>query len=224
MGRPKGSVNTKSKTTTKSVKSKSIDTYMTKGSDKKEEEPKPVAVPILEAPLMIFVCRRCHSNFESTELYQNHNCPQQLFAIVESEETPEAIEEAETVKKPKSPQKKSPKKTATEATVESHIDENENEDVKEKKPRKPYKKRDKKEDESKTPIACESCGKTFTRKYHLERHLTHTQCNPGTFKKEEFNCEVCNKVFSRIDNLRMHLRAHLGQKSRSRGDNYDFSN
>lgn len=88
-----------------------------------------------------------------------------------------------------------------------------------KAPRKPYKKREKKlagAKESKDPVKCPSCEKTFTRKYHLERHLVHTSCNPGTYEKQEFSCEVCNKVFSRVDNLRMHLRAHLGQKSRSR--------
>lgn len=88
-----------------------------------------------------------------------------------------------------------------------------------KSPRKPYKRRVKKEEAdkgSKEPVQCPTCNKTFTRKYHLERHLIHTSCNPGTFEKHEFSCEVCTKKFSRIDNLRMHLRAHLGQKTRSR--------
>ncbi|KAG5673156.1 hypothetical protein PVAND_003224 [Polypedilum vanderplanki] len=216
MGRKKGSVNSKSKA------KPSTQTKLNFPVVKKDEEKPVAAVPILEAPLMIFVCRRCHNNFDSTELYQMHNCPAQLFAIVETDETRETNEtittEEKSPEKSKSPQNKdeTPKKSKT---TESQQDENDNETiVKEKKPRKPYKKREKKkeDEESKVPIACEKCGKSFTRKYHLERHLTHTQCNPGTFKKEEFNCEVCGKVFSRVDNLRMHLRAHLGQKSRSR--------
>lgn len=86
----------------------------------------------------------------------------------------------------------------------------------EKKQRKPYKKREKKPSADKSPVHCDTCQKSFTRKYHLERHLVHTSCNPGTFERQEFSCEVCDKKFSRIDNLRMHLRAHLGQKPRSR--------
>lgn len=95
----------------------------------------------------------------------------------------------------------------------------EDEEEKPTKKRKPYKKREKKSDAEKTskgPVECPTCKKAFTRKYHLERHLMHTSCNPGTYEKQEFDCEVCNKKFSRIDNLRMHLRAHLGQKTRSR--------
>lgn len=103
------------------------------------------------------------------------------------------------------------------------IEEVEETNTKETKPsnktRKPYKKREKKvgeEKASKEPVQCPACNKSFTRKYHLERHLIHTSCNPGTYQREEFACEVCDKKFSRIDNLRMHLRAHLGQKQRSR--------
>lgn len=65
-------------------------------------------------------------------------------------------------------------------------------------------------------ISCENCGKTFTRKYHLERHLLHTSCCPEIKTKDHLSCEVCGKSFTRVDNLRMHLRAHLGVKSRSR--------
>lgn len=201
MGRPKGSVN--------KVISK------TKKENLPKEDVKSVAVPVMEAPLMIFVCRRCSGNFDSSESYQNHQCPAQVFAIIEEKS-------AESEEKPKKSPKKSPKKLKISkedtvvATETSEDPVNEKEVF--KKPRKPYKKREKStSDDPKDPIACPTCGKVFTRKYHLERHLTHTQCNPGTFKKEEFNCEVCNKVFSRIDNLRMHLRAHLGEKSRSRG-------
>lgn len=203
MGRPKGSVN---KT---SPKSKKI-------AEKPVKDVKSVAVPVLEAPLMIFVCRRCSGNFNSTETYQQHACPAQVFAIVE-----------EKIAEPEEKAKKSPKKSPKKSNVviaEITADENDEPTVDPetptenfKKPRKPYKKREK-SDTQKAPIKCDKCEKEFTRKYHLERHLTHTQCNPGTFKKEELNCEVCNKVFTRIDNLRMHLRAHLGEKPKSRGE------
>ncbi|CAO1431374.1 unnamed protein product [Diamesa serratosioi] len=69
---------------------------------------------------------------------------------------------------------------------------------------------------STAPISCEICGKAFTRKYHLDRHLLHTSCCPETKTKDHLSCEVCGKSFTRVDNLRMHLRAHLGVKSRSR--------
>ncbi|XP_055696082.1 zinc finger protein 436 [Lutzomyia longipalpis] len=63
------------------------------------------------------------------------------------------------------------------------------------------------------PFSCQKCGKDFTRKYHLERHLTHTGCDRAR-PKVELPCEVCGKVFSRIDNLREHLRGHMGQTLR----------
>uniref|UniRef100_A0A1L8DIW0 Putative gonadotropin inducible transcription factor n=1 Tax=Nyssomyia neivai TaxID=330878 RepID=A0A1L8DIW0_9DIPT len=63
------------------------------------------------------------------------------------------------------------------------------------------------------PFSCQKCGKDFTRKYHLERHLTHTGCDRER-PKVELPCEVCGKVFSRIDNLREHLRGHMGQTLR----------
>ncbi|XP_059612334.1 zinc finger protein ZFP2 [Phlebotomus argentipes] len=65
------------------------------------------------------------------------------------------------------------------------------------------------------PYSCQKCGKDFTRKYHLERHLTHTGCDRER-PKVELPCEVCGKVFSRIDNLREHLRGHMGQTLRKK--------
>jgi uncharacterized Zn-finger protein len=130
----------------------------------------------------------------------HHECSAQVYEV----EVVEAVEDEQNA-------------------VEIEIEEMEDvkPDTKPKKPRKPYKKREPNPDKEKRaslkePVSCESCNKTFTRKYHLERHLIHTQCNPGTFEKTVFACEVCSKSFSRIDNLRMHLRAHLGQKSRSK--------
>lgn len=197
MGRTKGSVN----------KNK-----VKKEKFKDEKEPiniikTEVHVPILEAPLMVFVCRRCQGNFYSDDEYQTHNCPAQIYAVVSEE--PEAEEAPKAQKSPRKKKSKDDEEFVLEADVDA------DDEPKFKKPRKPYKKKEKLPKE-KSQIACEKCGKSFTRKYHLERHLIHTTCNPGNIEREEFHCEVCNKAFSRIDNLRMHLRAHLGVKSRSR--------
>lgn len=156
----------------------------------------------LETPL--FMCRRCQLAFETQDEYSHHPCQAQVYNVVEN---PESIIDDS--------------KIDLEITVEQHVEEAEEEVevVSPKKPRKPYKKREKKEvpgSSSKDPVKCPTCDKSFTRKYHLERHLVHTSCNPGNIQRDEFSCEVCNKAFSRVDNLRMHLRAHLGQKSRSR--------
>lgn len=151
----------------------------------------------LETPL--FMCRRCQLAFETQDEYSHHPCQAQVYTVVENPES----------------------KIDIEITVEQQEEQaaEKVEVVSPKKPRKPYKKREKKEvvgSSSKEPVKCPTCDKSFTRKYHLERHLVHTSCNPGNIQRDEFSCEVCNKVFSRVDNLRMHLRAHLGQKSRSR--------
>lgn len=65
------------------------------------------------------------------------------------------------------------------------------------------------------PFACQNCGKDFTRKYHLDRHLKYTDCDKST-RKTEIPCHVCGKVFTRTDNLREHLRAHIGQSTRKK--------
>lgn len=191
MGRTKGSLN-------KSKKEKEIK------SPAKQE----VKIPILEEPLMIFVCRRCNGNFQTTEAYQSHDCPEQTYAIISEDTQPEPVAS------PKKPRKQSVAKKKKTEVAKEEVTESEllTELEVGKKIRKPYAKK-RKESEA---IACETCGKTFTRKYHLERHLTHTQCNPGHIQREEFSCEVCGKVFTRVDNLRMHLRAHLGVKTRTR--------
>ncbi|EAT46697.1 AAEL002145-PA [Aedes aegypti] len=64
------------------------------------------------------------------------------------------------------------------------------------------------------PFSCLKCGKDFTRKYHLERHLNHSSC--GEIPKYLLPCEVCGKEFTRLDNLREHLRYHMGEAKRKR--------
>lgn len=63
------------------------------------------------------------------------------------------------------------------------------------------------------PFACDKCGKEFTRKYHLDRHLEYTECDPNR-PKQKLPCNVCSKEFTRLDNLREHLRSHMGQAQR----------
>uniref|UniRef100_U5EU65 Putative gonadotropin inducible transcription factor n=1 Tax=Corethrella appendiculata TaxID=1370023 RepID=U5EU65_9DIPT len=65
------------------------------------------------------------------------------------------------------------------------------------------------------PFSCLRCGKDFTRKYHLDRHLNHTACDSSK-EKTMLPCEVCKREFSRIDNLREHLRGHMGEHTRKR--------
>ena len=47
---------------------------------------------------------------------------------------------------------------------------------------------------------CNLCPQTFTRKYHLERHL-------GTVHGENnFKCDQCDQTFSRDGKLKRHIQ------------------
>lgn len=61
-------------------------------------------------------------------------------------------------------------------------------------------------------LDCHVCGKQFTKKYYLQRHLQMTPCSG--LPPPAHPCEVCGKVYSRKDNLREHLRAHAGEVTR----------
>ena len=96
MGRTKGSVN-KSKVKKEKLISKEIIDEKAQVKSVKTE----VHVPILEAPLMVFVCRRCQGNFYSNDEYTTHHCPAQIYAVV-SEEPEEAPKAQKSPRKKKS--------------------------------------------------------------------------------------------------------------------------
>uniref|UniRef100_A0A8C6U502 C2H2-type domain-containing protein n=1 Tax=Neogobius melanostomus TaxID=47308 RepID=A0A8C6U502_9GOBI len=53
---------------------------------------------------------------------------------------------------------------------------------------------------------CSECGKTFTDKLYLKRHMIrHTGRRP-------FICSVCKKSFTQNAHLRKHMRCHTGEK------------
>ncbi|GIY67016.1 zinc finger protein 649 [Caerostris darwini] len=69
-------------------------------------------------------------------------------------------------------------------------------------------------DKDSNPIAftCAECHRSFTRKYHLDRHLKISKCSG--LPMPSFPCELCNRNYTRKDNLREHLRSHTGEVHR----------
>ncbi|XP_056588136.1 zinc finger protein 675-like isoform X2 [Triplophysa dalaica] len=52
------------------------------------------------------------------------------------------------------------------------------------------------------PYACEQCGMTYIHKHHLNRHI---QMHIG---ERSFKCDQCGKTFVRKDNLNVHKEVH----------------
>ena len=52
-----------------------------------------------------------------------------------------------------------------------------------------------------TDHICESCGKIFYRKTHLEYHANNDAC-----KKREYECKYCNKGFTTSANMYRHMK------------------
>ena len=50
---------------------------------------------------------------------------------------------------------------------------------------------------------CEVCGRKFTEKHNLRRHLSTVH---GVGDVKTFQCDICSRVFKRKDNLKYHLK------------------
>ena len=48
-------------------------------------------------------------------------------------------------------------------------------------------------------FSCAICQKTFTRKYHLDRHLKISKCSG--LPVPSFSCDLCNRVYTRKVNI-----------------------
>lgn len=64
-------------------------------------------------------------------------------------------------------------------------------------------------------FGCSICGKAFTEKRRLTRHMTiHETVRP-------YKCAQCSKTFGVEANLRSHMRVHTNDKLRRRHQNND---
>lgn len=67
-------------------------------------------------------------------------------------------------------------------------------------------------EEGSSSYNCMVCGKSFSKKIYLQRHIQMTACSGRP--PPAHPCEICGKVYTRRDNLREHLRAHAGEVTR----------
>ena len=58
---------------------------------------------------------------------------------------------------------------------------------------------------------CQCCGKVFTYRYYLDRHLKYTRC--VDYGDRKFPCSLCSRSFEKRDRLRIHI-LHVHEKYR----------
>ena len=64
-----------------------------------------------------------------------------------------------------------------------------------------------------TEHRCEFCGKIFTLRSTLKRHMrVHTGEPPYVPPVKEHHCEFCGRIFTLRSTLKRHIRVHTGEK------------